>query len=284
MVSFKGVRRRLYCTPLDVRQASNLIKKLDSKVVGAPNDAGDPLAGELITDSEIESFILRIDGMIRARLAPNYSEGDFVQSPSLSSAPVPSQSIQVSEDQIRLLGVTVGASATTEQWTLIFTVGSDNASNFTLWGSFSGFQGTGTLSANFLSDDEDIAIPATSWYRNPTDMEFSEGDKIYFSTYDINPTIVYISSQITCAAVLRSRLTGVAPNEAKFINDIEKDAQKLLNDLAEGKIELKDSVHELPADAYAYQVTSYGTLASSRLKITGSEVESGTYTGESFDR
>ena len=278
--SMRTTKRLLYSTPLDVRLCSRLVEKKDYKDTDAAlENFADPDDAECITDAEIEHYILMTDGMIRAKLANYYTESDFVLLTPIAGTPISSRKNTVRNRQAYLTGAYATSSAITEQWTLIFDgVGK----TFKVWGSFSGNQGSGKTDANYYSTLENVCIAADAWFFDSGTTEFGQGDKIYFSTYNIDPRIVFISSHLTCANVLRALLSDQTPNYSAFIDKIEGAALKLLDDLATGKTQLSLIYNDIAPDGYAYYIDSVGLNESERQVIPGSEPYSDR--GYNFDR
>lgn len=140
-------------------------------------------------DKRILSAIFRGDSIIRARLRDHYTLDDDFESSSIWNGP-PQARLEVGDQNGNsgsgsLLDITPASTARTQQWEVTFS----STTAFSVNGTLSGSEGSGTTASNFISSDAEITIPSANWSGTP-----ASGDVIYISVYKHRPLVVTLSS------------------------------------------------------------------------------------------
>ena len=136
-------------------------------------------------------------------------------------------SIQINdEDNIR-----------TELWTIEFT----SATAFSVTGSRSGSQGTGSTSSDFTSTNEWIKILSASWSGSPTD-----GDKFFAVVWSEYPMVIYLTSLIAASIIHNGLFNFLAPNETVVTDRFRQEANRLIKALNNG-YDFKGQPFRLPS-------------------------------------
>jgi len=242
----------------------------------------DQTENQVVSDAEIEQAIMMADGLIRLALSTLYSESSFLLSTPIAGVVIPSKSNTTRPNRARLQGVQAGSAAITEQWTIRFDTIVTAVKSFTVYGSFSGTQGTGNVSTDFTSTNSKLTISKNGWWFVESGVEFATYDELYVATYDVDPRIVYVSSRLAAADVLRSLLSDAAPNTSKFVSEIESQAKSMLAKLSSGEISLVQTTGVFDPDAYAHEISTVGTRVTDNLVVSGSESDL-LYDGTRFD-
>lgn len=167
---------------------------------------------------EILNVIKMTDGYIRAKL---YNcVGTDLTTTSWAGMPFADRNNQ---GNVSLLTVTLANTSApiTETWTIKFT----SSTAFTLTGSMSGSNGTGSTAAAFASTDTYYTIAAASWSGTP-----NVGDKIYFNTYDIDAVLVECSALRAAAHLLDSVYAEEVAGASDYAARFEERAQKILDE------------------------------------------------------
>lgn len=276
MTNFKTVKRAKFCTPMDVRKLNKLFNRVIEEAAGKVRQD--------VSDDEIELFIDDADAVVRAYLAGFYSEADLSGETPYYAGPV---SNERNAHTIRLRGVTVAATAITEQWLIEFT-GDQSASGdvFTLTGTFSGAQGTGNTATDFTATNLDITIDNADWVRGIKDTDnVSKGDTISFSTYITHPVIRMISTKLAASYLLDSLYGQAESDESRVAAAYRKEGMKILEKLADpdDRMTLSSSDQASAYEGVGYDVNEYGEDVTPYLSITndrlpyrgGSSFESG---------
>ncbi len=208
----------MFCTPLDVRNANEALRATT-------------MSGLLhIEDGKIGAFILKATGIIKGSLAQWYvGDAAFETTPYCSppQRPIPDENNSGhNSGSSYLLGSTVASTAVTELWTVEFT----SEAAFTVTGSRSGNQGTGSTASTFTSTNLDISIPATYW----TAGEHMPGDKHYIATYSNYEMVVAICTFLAAGMLNMAIYTEQAPNENNVGRQLYDRGMDLLNSLKSG--------------------------------------------------
>lgn len=261
MASFKSTYPELFATPLDVRLLSNHLRTTAAKL---PDEEREMV---LVSDIAIMKHILDATSIVRMFLQQRYGGTLLASAPYFSPA-LPGAENQRPHGAWNLGGVTVGANATTEQWTVRFT----STTAFSVTGSISGAQGSGTTGEDFTATDEDIVIDSTFW--NITDAAPTPEDVIYFSTYKHDMTVVILAAKLACAHVLKAMFSEVSPNEMAPANALEKEAMDLLKLLVDEKsgVTLSSVATSLRLNIlYRYDVDLFGEDTTEYESETGDQ-------------
>ncbi len=242
----------MYALPMSVRL---LHSALAYKLV----DEGRGVDEQQVTDSEIEQFIYQADGIIDAYLSSLGTGALASETPYYEG---PTYVVQT-QGAILLEGITLGTDNITEQWKIVFTSGS-TANSFTVFGNFSGDQGSGDILTAFTSTNGDISIATADWRRDDTDdtVVFSKGDTIFIGVYKTHPTIKYISSILAAGLLVDAKYTESEAIESGWGKNYYKKAMDLLEKLADPESDVSldgtttADVEEY--DAVAYEIDSSG--------------------------
>lgn len=113
----------------------------------------------------------------------------------------------------------------TQLWTIEFT----SATAFSVTGSRSGSQGSGTTDADFTSTNEWIKILSTSWGGSPAD-----GDKFFAVVWSEYPMVVYLTTLIAASIVHNGLFNFLAPNESQITDRFRQEANRLIKALNNG--------------------------------------------------
>lgn len=252
MTNFKATARTRLCTPLDVRATSDLLKQT---ILGQKQDE----ERVLVTDADIDLEIIKRSGLVMDALTKVVGTvpSGLQVTPYFGSPVVNYMNVRgLDEEAPKLTGVTVGASAVTELWTIRFT--SDTA--FRVRGSVSGVQtATGAVGSNYTSDtDDDLVIPTGAW--EIQDTGFDEGDFVYVPTYHVYPTVVQITSYLTAGDILDRLLSEHSPEMSKHGASLYKKGMDWLKMLQSGDMSLGDSSSVPPVEfqEMRYDVTLLG--------------------------
>lgn len=214
----KTLRKEVYSTPLDCRiLMMDAIEKLTH---------ADTL---LLNDSMIDMFALRARGIIDMKIGSTFSGSSVIETtPYTGPVLIPRpdhDNIGENTGTGVLYGCVPASDAFTELWTILFT--SDTA--FSVTGSFSGSQGTGSISSDFTSTNSDIVIPSDAWAGTP-----ASGDYFYIPVYKHVPEIVALSSLLTAGLVLKGINASTSTEGAGIGTKFYNDAESLLDDIASG--------------------------------------------------
>jgi hypothetical protein len=214
----KTLRREVYSTPLDTRILMfDAVEKLTH---------ADTL---LLNDLMIDMFALRARGIIDMKLGATLTGTSVIETtpycgPVLIPRPDHDNTGENTGTAV-LYGCAPASDAYTELWTIYFT--SDTA--FTVTGSYSGSQGTGSTTTDFTSTNSDIVIPSDAWSGTP-----AAGDYFYIPVYKHVPEMVAISSLLTAGLILKSINANTSTEGAGIGTKFYNDAESLLDDIASG--------------------------------------------------
>ncbi len=190
----------------------------------------DPDETKIRNVQEILNVVKMTDGYIRAKLYD--AIGTDLTTTTWIGLPFADRNNQ---GNVSLLTVSLANTSApiTETWTLKFT----SSTAFTLTGTLTGSQGTGSTAAAFTSTNTYITIAAASWSGTP-----NANDKIYFNTYDIDSVLVECSALRACAHLLDSVYAEEVPGASEYAARFEERAQKILDDLCD-----KDTATQVPS-------------------------------------
>ena len=221
-MSFAVNRGTLFCTPEDVRIKSALIM---SKIADAAEDEENQ-----IFDSQIEAHIIQASALVEGILEGIYGGPSalLVDTPYSNR---PYRNIKNST-QIYLTDIQIASGAITEKWTVdLLTPTAAETIKFNLTGTVSGSQGSGTSAAVFPSTNGFVNILTTYWI-NPLSEKSQDNEQIYFSTYNVKPSILYITSCLAAGNLLNAELSEMSPNASSLGNKLIAEATKWLEKYA----------------------------------------------------
>lgn len=160
-----------------------------------------------LSDRMITLFLLRAKGIIDYELASVISGETALEvtpyvGPSLIPLPDENNEGENSGSGV-LWGLTAATTAYTEYWTFTFT----SSTAFTVTGSYSGSQGTGSTSTAFTATNSSIVVPSDAWSGTP-----AVGDKFYIPVYKHHPSIVTIATMLATGMIFKGQATGSAPD------------------------------------------------------------------------
>lgn len=248
MADFTLTYPTMYCTPMDVRILSNLLSNMK---VSLPSEEQENV---VISDQEVVKHIRDATAIVKAYLLKKYGSALETATPYFSPALAYRDNARLQTDWW-LEGLTVSAAANTEQWTITFTT----ETAFSIRGSISGSQGTGSTDADFTSTNSHVVIESGFW--NLDDGVPSPGDRLVFSTYKHYESVVTITAKIACAHVLSALLSEVSPAESRAADRLEKEGMDLLKMLADSKSDVTLTGGEEISDLYIlhrYNITLLG--------------------------
>lgn len=210
---------KMFCTPLDVRAKNRILREQDRN-------------GRILMDNAmLAPFVMEATGIILGRLQSRYSGyGAFETTPYTA----PPQKAVSNEDGTgentgtgTLMIVSPASTAETELWEITFT----STTAFTVSGTRSGSQGTGTTGTTFTSTNSDISIESGFWVAGAEG--FVDGDKFYVPVYNNYPMIVAIATLLAAGLANQALYTEVAPNQNNVGTGYYEQGMKLLDYLAD---------------------------------------------------
>ena len=161
---------------------------------------------EVRDNARIMQYIYRADSIVRDALRTLYAIDTGLEDSSVyNSVPqapfeAPDQGITANTGDASLLDITPSSDAVTELWTLTFT----SASAYSITGSVSGDQGTGSTGSNSSSTNSYLTVPSANWSGTP-----ASGDVFYIAVYRANPLIVSISTFLASGLMLKAVNEGI---------------------------------------------------------------------------
>lgn len=221
MTDFRTVKKGMYSVPFDIRALMDVLGR------EVHTDDGEIVSTQSISDQFIENLIYNADGMIDGYLLSIYGQAVLSGQSVYYKGPV---TISDTPSTVTLMGVVVKSTAITEQWIVKFT-GEDA---FTLTGSFSGAQGSGTIAADFASTNTDIEIKSADWVLGD-DSVVEQGTIIVFGTYTSHNTVRTLSAQLAAASVISSLYSNSESEEAAWARSLRKQAMDMLKVLVDPK-------------------------------------------------
>jgi len=218
MTDLKTLRREVYSTPLDARILMfDAIENLTHA------------STLLLNDLMIDTFALRARGIIDMKLGAIFSGTSVIETTPYTGPVLIPRPDHDNTGENTGTGVLYGAipasDAYTELWTVYFT--SDTA--FTVTGSYSGSQGTGSISTDFTSTNSDLVIPSDAWAGTP-----ASGDYFYIPVYKHVPEIVALSTLLTAGLILKGVNANTSTEGAGIGTKFYNDAMSLLDEVASG--------------------------------------------------
>lgn len=254
MTDFRGVKKAMYSTPMDVRAWLSVLERDvfdDDDAVVSKQPVGDQL---------IELHIQNADATIVGYLGAIYGASLLDDQTPYFVGPIREAE---NSSATYLKGVIVASTAITEQWLIKFT--STTAYNIT--GSVSGSQGTGAIGADSSSTNNDIEIKAVDWVGSTAVI----GDQITLTTCKARPIIRALSSQLAASAVINAVYSSSENKEAEWAKSLRKQALDFLKSLVDPKSDV--SLAELSSEdvgryvpvqyaisKYGEDLTKYGTF------------------------
>jgi len=263
MANLKSTYPAAYCTPLDVRALSKLLKPIRS--VDLPTEEEENL---VISDREIMKHILDCSSIVKSYLAERYGTTLLAGTPYFSPV-IPDSGNNRPHTSWGLDGVAVGSSATTEQWTITF----NSQTVFSVRGQISGVQGSGTTSADFTSTSGDVVIDSDNWDIASGNPE--PDDVLYFATYKHYQIVVLTTAKLAAAHVLKSLLSETSPNESGIADNLEKEAMDILEKLSDTKSGVTLTGSTEISDLWVHARYSISLLGEDKTEY---ETETGTGT------
>ncbi len=258
MTDLKILKSPVFSTPVDVRTLA-----MNSLPVWTHANT------LYLSDRMITLFLLRAKGIINFELASVISsETTLETTPYVGPALIPLPDEENTGENTGtgvLWGLTAASTAYTEYWTVTFT--SDTA--FSVEGSYSGAQGTGSISAAFTSTNSDVVIPADAWSGTP-----ASGDKFYIPVYKHHPTIVTIATMLATGLIFKGQSTGAAPDTNPAGAQLYDDAMKSLEMMKKAGgailgvntiINSSDLMISMEYDFAGRNVTNYATDENQRI-------------------
>lgn len=258
MTDLKILKSPVFSTPVDVRTLA-----MNSLPVWTHANT------LYLSDRMITLFLLRAKGIINFELASVISsETTLETTPYVGPALIPLPDEENTGENTGtgvLWGLTAASTAYTEYWTVTFT--SDTA--FSVEGSYSGAQGTGSTSAAFTSTNSDVVIPADAWSGTP-----ASGDKFYIPVYKHHPTIVTIATMLATGLIFKGQSTGAAPDTNPAGAQLYDDAMKSLEMMKKAGgailgvntiINSSDLMISMEYDFTGRNVTNYATDENQRI-------------------
>jgi len=209
----------LFTTPIDVRILNEIIQSQteNSKI--------------LADNSRLLWAIFWATDEVRTSLYRTYPGDSYLEAdaPYCSPVLVPkyNEHSGVSENtgSATLYGIVPSSSAETELWTITFS----SASAFSVTGSRSGSQGSGTKGVAFTSTNTWISIPADVFSGTPANE-----DIFYVAVYKHYQLIVYLTSLVAASIVHNGLFNFLAPNETPITDRFRQEANRLIKNLNNG--------------------------------------------------
>jgi len=215
-------------------------------------------------DPRTEMTILRAGGIIRMKLAVITTGTSIIETTPYAAPPlIPKADEEGSGENSGsgiLAGIQPASTAYTELWTVTFS----SASAFSVSGSFSGSQGTGSTASAFTSTNSDIVIPSDCWSGTP-----ATGDIFYVIVYKHLQEIVVIASMLAVGLIYKGLSTGAAVGDNPEGINFYKDALSLLDQLISGNKggilgstlvpDGRDLMVPYEISAQGYDITGYRT-------------------------
>jgi len=179
------------------------------------------------SNTELTPHLLHAKGVIELALGEKYGLSALLSTPFLVGwNPAANSGTKVLE------AASITADAITETWTITFT----DTTSFSVSGSLSGTQGTGTVSTSYTSTNGVLSIDGTAsaWSSGAA----VAGDVFYIDTFNTQPSLIPISNLLTGGHLVNTVFNQQQPNEADAGNTFYDRGMELLNLIIEGKAEL----------------------------------------------
>jgi len=208
-------------------------------------------------DARLLAMIFRADGLIRARLRGHYTVDDDLEDDAPWNGP-PLARIAINDQAANsgtgaLIDVTPASTARTQQWTITFTT----VPAFTVSGTLSGAEGTGSTASDFTTADAELVIPSANWSGTPI-----IGDQFYVSVYKYRPLIVALSSMYaayyTSSEIFRGT-EGIPPEVQKLKDDAEQILERLTTPYEDDGMRLDSfAERDISPEGLQYTISSVG--------------------------
>lgn len=163
-------------------------------------------------------FIVEGDGEIRSALRELY--GTDLTVSSWAGAPYYVQDANAGSGE--LLSAAAGTSAISEMWTITFA----SSSAFSVKGTHSKSQGSGTTGGTFTATNGNLVIATTDWTGTP-----DTGDVFYVCTYNYEATLVRLSSLIAAAMYIDSVYSEQVNSDSTVGKRRREEADRILKRL-----------------------------------------------------
>lgn len=223
-VVLKTSKSRMFSTVLDVVRRGRYIRTESFDF----SDTEESYAERpIMTDGEIESFILNQDGVVLTYLNQKYEGAEGLRTTRWVTTPYASPKNTGSS---KLIAATL--VNTTDPYTAFWTVRFTNATAFDVTSSLEGSQGSGATDADFTSTNTELQIGTNAWNAD-LEKPIQEGDEFYFSIVDVYPIINKISSDLATCAILQELYSEAVPNSSEYSLSLCKKAMELLEKLAD---------------------------------------------------
>ncbi len=209
-------------------------------------------------DARVRQYILRADSIVRDALRPYYTMDSEVEDTPYNGPPqapfaVPDHDISANSSDGSLSDITVASTAKTEVWTITFT----GTTAFSVSGTVSGSQGTGSTSSDFTATNSYIVLPAANWSGT-----FASGDTIKVAVYRAKPLIVTASALIATGLLLKSAFEGgdaVSSRGQDFQTQGEDIVERLQRPYEDDGLQLDSfSARDVSPEGVAYYVDVVG--------------------------
>ncbi len=248
----KTLRKQLYSTPLDTRiiifDAIEAVTHADTL---------------LLSDSMIDLFSLRARGIIDLKLGSTISGPTvFETTPYCGPVLIPRPNHQ-NENENTGTGILYGSLPATTAYTELFSVTFSSDTAFSVVGSFSGSQGSGTTATTFTSTNLDLVIPYDAWSGTP-----ANGDIFYIPIYKHIPEVVMLSAMLTAGLLIKGINVNTNVDSSGVGMQFYQDAINLLDAIAAGEagligintlINTKDLITSYQISLNGYDISNYDT-------------------------
>lgn len=260
-MALRDQKPRMFCTYWDVVSMCHNIstEKIDI------SDQVPELSQVIRRKAEIETAIIQVDSIIRAKLSGIYSEAQLQGASTAAFVTAPVADRRNSGDT-ELLSVLLNNSSLdiyTAAWILSFT----SPTLYNVYSSLEATQGTGWLvgDATNTSTNGEITIEDGFWFANNAD--FVAGDRFYFSVVRAHPIIWTISVHLATGHALSSIFSTETPNESAYGKLLWDKGMKLLEALMKREANLDGTTGnwDLTTIAIDYNINSLGYDVSSYL-------------------
>ena len=252
----KTLKKQVYSTPMDVRLMSAEFFR-DTNYSGTID----------FDDPRVEHALLQAKGIIDLYLGSIITSESSLEITPFAGPPLRPKADMRNEGenqtQVYLYGIQPASTAYTELWTIDFS----SATAYSVKGSFSGAQGSGTISTAFTSTNTDIVIPNDVWYGTP-----ASGDRLLVCVYKHHQSIVVISSMLAAAFLYKS-IAGENPDSGNQGNDLYKKAIDALEMIQNGDSGL------LGVDL---QIDTSDIMVPYEVSVRGDDVSN--YSNDEYDR
>lgn len=273
MTDFKTSKKAMYSTPFDVRL---ILGAFERSVL---DDDDEVTIIQSIRDQKIEQHIYSADAIVWGYLTPTYSSSSLNSETPYFMGPVP---LDDNDSSGYLQGVVVASTAITEQWLIKFT----DVDTFSVYGSFSGSQGSGTIGADFITDNADIQIISADWDLGDNST-ITVPNRFLFATYISHPVVRMLSSKLAAANLIDALYSVAESKQSTWSKALRKECMDFLKALVDPSsgVSLND-VNEgdvSPYEAVAWTIDEYGRDVTNYLDIDDDVNPFGKATGDGYD-